>query len=160
MVRPTPCPGFTLFELALVLAVAAVLAGLTVPGFERFRRELQLSRSANSLLVALHQARSAALSRGVPVVLSREAGGWQVHAEQGDGQELLSQTELPGGISVQGNRSHVTFWPATRAGTTATFTLCDALHLAAPRAIIVSQTGRPRSSRASADGNALECSDG
>lgn len=158
MSRPAPTAGFTLFELAMVLAMVALLAGLTVPGFQRFSRELQLSRSANALLVALHQARGAAIARGVPVALHVGAeAGWRVVAEPPGGEELLSHTQLPVGILIQGNRSRVVFWPATRAGTTATFMLCDAQRLAAPRAIIVSQTGRPRSARAAADGSALEC---
>ncbi len=160
MSRPALTAGFTLFELAVVLAMAALLAGLTVPGFQRFSRELQLSRSANALLVALHQARGAAIARGVPVALHTSTDtGWRVIAEPPGSEELLSHTELPAGILIQGNRSRVVFWPATRAGTTATFTLCDAQHLAVPRAIIVSQTGRPRAARAAADGSALECID-
>lgn len=169
MLHPHAVRGFTLFELTIVLAVFAVLAGLTLPAFERFSRELQLSRSANALLVALHQARSAAISRGVPVELcAREAthcatrapaAGWLVIARQPDGAALLGETDLPSGMWLTGSRSSVTFWPATRAGTTATFTLCDARHLAPPRAVIVSQTGRPRAARVAADDSPLQCPD-
>jgi hypothetical protein len=47
-------------------------------------------------------------------------------------------------VVVRANRNAVTYWPVALAGTTASFVFCDARGTSAARAIIVSQTGRPR----------------
>ena len=60
------------------------------------------------------------------------------------GEPLLGRFELPERLGVTGSRVAVTYWPVSRAGTTSTFTLCHATRLARTRAVIVSQTGRPR----------------
>jgi type IV fimbrial biogenesis protein FimT len=166
--------GFSLVELATALAVAAILAGAAVPGLQQLHRQMQLNASAHALVASLHQARSHATSRSLPVAFcqtdtsahcSSSGAGWQVFIElhtsspvQRDGAEpLLSTQLLPQGIRLLANRNAVTYWPQARAGVTSTFTLCDSAQLAQPRAVIVSQTGRPRFSRVAADGGALRC---
>jgi type IV fimbrial biogenesis protein FimT len=168
--------GFTLLELAATLAIAAVLVGLAVPGFARLTRQWAVSRSAESLLTGLHSARSQAASRQSPVVLcqnnaaaacsnSPTAAGWQVFSTEhvtspprfSAGDALLTVHQLPSGLTLQATRAAVTFWPTSRSGSTSTFVVCDARRVAQPRAVIVSQTGRPRLSTTAADGSALQC---
>lgn len=167
--------GFTLLELAATLAVAAVIAGLAVPGFERLTRQWAVSRSAESLLTGLHQARSQAATRQSPVVLCQSdavaacsagaSAGWQVFGPThvtspprfAAGDALLTIHQLPPGVTLQATRAAVTFWPVSRSGSTSTFVVCDARQVAQPRAVIVSQTGRPRLSLTAADGSALRC---
>lgn len=168
--------GFTLLELAATLALAGVLASLSVPGFERLKRQWAVSRSAESLLAGLHAARSQAATRQSPVVLCQNtamtacttgstAFGWQVFGTEhvtspprfSPGDALLVVHQLPAGITLQATRTAVTFWPTSRSSSTSTFTVCDARRVAQPRAVIVSQTGRPRLSLTAADGSALRC---
>lgn len=167
--------GLTLFELALTLALVAVMAGIATPSLGRWRAEAALQREAYALLGALHAARSAAITRGEPVVLcqttaaaaclaaSAPAHGWAVFIDGpggtagrlDPGDELLQRVELPAELRLQGSRRVLTYWPTARAGTTATLVLCHARGGAL--AVIVSQTGRPRLAHTDAAGDALDC---
>jgi hypothetical protein len=62
----------------------------------------------------------------------------------GAADNLLRHVELPGRVSMQGSRTAVTYWPTSRAGTTSTFLMCHAGRPLEGRAVVVSQSGRPR----------------
>jgi type IV fimbrial biogenesis protein FimT len=173
--RNVPQAGLTLFELALTLALVAVMAGVATPSLGRWRSEAVLQREAYALLGALHEARNVAITRGQPVVLcqtsaperclatSAPASGWAVFIDRPGGatgrldagDERLRSVELPAELRLVGSRRALTYWPVARAGTTATLALCHARGGAI--AVIVSQTGRPRLSRTDASGAALDC---
>jgi hypothetical protein len=74
--------------------------------------------------------------------------------------ELLQVHTLAPTVDLRSTRSAVTYWPAARAGTTATFVFCDRRELAAARVVVVSQTGRPRLGTRLADGSQPDCSHG
>jgi type IV fimbrial biogenesis protein FimT len=172
--------GISLFGLAIALAITAIVAAAATPAYQRTTRQWAVSRSAQDLLAALHQARSSATARALPVALCQTdapghcgatAGtmqGWQLFGENtitspprlDAGDELLQVRTLPPTVELQATRSAVTYWPTARAGTTATFVFCDRRNLAPPRAVIVSQTGRPRLSTRLADGSVPDCSHG
>jgi len=59
--------GFTLFELLVVLLIAAILLGLGSPSFSEFRRNARLTAAANDLLVAGQLARTEAIKRQTSV---------------------------------------------------------------------------------------------
>jgi type IV fimbrial biogenesis protein FimT len=61
--------GFTIFELMLVVALAAVILGLGVPNFRQFMLNSRMTSAANDMLAALHTARSEAINRHQPVVM-------------------------------------------------------------------------------------------
>ncbi|MFO1400803.1 MAG: GspH/FimT family pseudopilin [Steroidobacteraceae bacterium] len=167
--------GLTLFELALALALVAVMAGVATPSLGQWRAEAVLQREAWSLLGALHAARSAAIARGEPVVLCQTAGstaclagggparGWAVFVDRPGGasgrfdagDEMLQRAELPVELRLLGSRRVLAYWPTARAGTTATLVLCHARGGAL--AVIVSQTGRPRLAHTDAAGDPLDC---
>lgn len=161
----------------MVLAVAAVLASLATPAFRQLQRQVWLAQAARGLHAALHYARAQAASRGLPVVLCQtDAGGrcsaggsvgagWQLFAKPSpsggtgfeSGDLLLAAERLPAPLQLVATRTAVTYWPQPRAAATSSFVFCDPAHLARPRAVIVSQTGRPRVSEVAADGGALQC---
>jgi type IV fimbrial biogenesis protein FimT len=70
---PQPAPGFTLLELMITLAVAAILLGLAVPNFSEMIRNNRLTSSANDLLRATQVARSEAVKRQSWVVVCATA---------------------------------------------------------------------------------------
>lgn len=58
---------------------------------------------------------------------------------------------------ITSNRSTLSFRPFGQMGVTATVTFCDDRGSRAARAVIISQTGRPRISSRSASGGSLVC---
>ncbi|HEY8508778.1 MAG TPA: GspH/FimT family pseudopilin [Steroidobacteraceae bacterium] len=162
---PRSADGFSLTELLIALAIAGILLALAAPSFSQLRSATLIGGGADHMLAALHFARSSAILRGEPTVLCLtsdgvrcieradvEASGWLVFHERkagspvqlDEGDVLLRSFLLPPHIAVRGTRSAVTFWPAARAGTPSTFQLCNTRRESRGRAVIVSQTGRPR----------------
>lgn len=157
--------GYTLWELVTVMAVVAVLATLATPDFANLRASAAVTSGADRLLGALHFARSRAILGGIPTVvcLSQDgercvgrgvatARGWIVfentRAEftpvRDPGEPILRRHEVDRATGLRATRSAVTYWPTARAGMTSTFEFCSTLAGVPPRAVIVSQTGRPR----------------
>jgi type IV fimbrial biogenesis protein FimT len=151
--------------LLVAVSIAAILAALAAPSFGSFRRAAGVGTATSELLSALHFARSTAVLRGLPVTLclSRDertcvgspvanVTGWLVFAQPDASVSavpavvapVLRSFRLPADVSVHGSRAAVTFWPATRASTTSTFDVCDVGGRTRGRAVVVSQTGRPR----------------
>jgi type IV fimbrial biogenesis protein FimT len=154
-----------LVELLAVVAIVAILATMAAPTFASLRRTAGVGTAATELLAALHFARSAAALDGQPVTLclsadgetcvpssSDPASGWLVFAQPSAGlassvtvvPPVLRQFHAADNVVVHGSRAAVTFWPAARASLTSTFDVCDARREVAGRAVVVSQTGRPR----------------
>jgi type IV fimbrial biogenesis protein FimT len=59
--------------------------------------------------------------------------------------------------TVNANRATLSFRPFGQMGVTATLTFCDQRGSTAARAVIVSQTGRPRVSDRNSAGKPLSC---
>lgn len=72
--------GFSLLELLIVVALAAALAGLAVPGVQRSLSSSQLAASANVINAELNFARTIAVSRNAifEILISPEQGTIQV----------------------------------------------------------------------------------
>jgi type IV fimbrial biogenesis protein FimT len=61
--------GFTLFELMVTVAVAALILSLGVPGFRSFIQNNRATTHTNDLVTALNLGRSEATRRGASVLL-------------------------------------------------------------------------------------------
>lgn len=72
------CPrGFTLIELMVTIAVAAVLMMVAVPNFITFQRNAELTSTTNTLIAALNAARSEAMKRGAfAMVVPKDGASW------------------------------------------------------------------------------------
>ena len=68
--------GHTLAEMLLVLAIAAVLAGLAMPAMTAMLQQHRLSATVNDFLAAVTLARSEALRRSAQVLLLPAGAGW------------------------------------------------------------------------------------
>lgn len=161
-----PRGGFGLVELLIALAIAAALLAAGSPAFSRVRANAVTLAAANALVGGLHLARSQALLRGRPAVLCLSPDGRRCLETPGPGrvrgwivfvnerperrpqrdprEPIVARYDLPADLAVHASRPAVTYWPVSRAGTTATVTLCAPRGLASARAVIVSQSGRPR----------------
>lgn len=129
--------GFTLVELMITIAVAAILAVVAVPSFTRAIHRNQVSSASNALLADLGYARAEAITRGtyVSVCPSTDGkscsdsdtweSGWLVYTytagnavankdydDSADTNVLLRHTSVRNGVSVRGQSADViTFGP-------------------------------------------------
>lgn len=67
--------GFTLIELIVTLALAAILLTIGVPAFQEMIRNNRAAVHANEFMSALNVARSEAIKRGQRVVLCKSSDG-------------------------------------------------------------------------------------
>lgn len=170
--------GFSLPELVFTMAIAVGLLGWGIPTFRNLSRDAGRTREVNQLVHAIHLARSEAIKRNGVVSLCPSAdgdrcaaagtpwsSGWIVFvnldrdspAVREDGEPLLRAFARWDGGRINANRSTLSFRPFGQSGVTATFTFCDDRGAAAARAVIISQTGRPRVSDRSASNGPLTC---
>lgn len=151
--------GFSLIELLITLAIAAILLAIAAPSMREFAARQALVSASNSLVTGLQLARSTAIKSGQPALLcpSRQAGhcddatawshGWLVHGERPpysttDGMQGYLPANIQ--VSLSQGRRHVRFLPDGRSpGTNLTLHLCS--RGMASRQIVVSNSGRVRS---------------
>ena len=78
--------GFTLIEMMVTLAIAAVLMMVAVPSFVAFQRNSELTSVANNLVGAMNTARTESMKRNMNVYVGPTTGtdwsaGWQVFVD-------------------------------------------------------------------------------
>lgn len=107
--------GFTLAELLVTLAVAAILMAVALPSFSALLAAQRLRAAANDLFAAVDLARSQAMARGSRITLAPLdadggdwARGWVVFADTNGnvrpdtGEEIIVRHEaLADGIAVR-----------------------------------------------------------
>ena len=168
--------GLTLVELLVAMALLATLATLATPGFGEYLRNCRRAATVNALSHTIHLARTLASVRGQAVRLCPSADATRCTVGRDWGHTLLIQPDGSDGPdggepplrvvprldarrrqSVRSNRDSLRFAPLSATGTTATLTVCDDRGSRAARAVIVSRTGRPRTSDRDASGRELVC---
>lgn len=182
--RPRPA-GFTLVELIMVVAMAALVVTVAVPAFQQIIARNRQSTHANQVVASLALARSHAVFRNRQAVLcpSLDGGscadsyrwdqGWIVFEdadrdrERDAGERLLRvvQTLTGGRIFTSPGRRTITFRSSgaqagTSGGSNATFTLCANGKSPKPAAVVLSNTGRARIVRPAPAKQAALCGDG
>ena len=73
MRRTGSTAGFTLIELMVVVALAAIMLTLAVPSFQNMIANNRITSHTNELVMAINMARSEAVKRNVRVILCRSA---------------------------------------------------------------------------------------
>ena len=147
--------GVTLIELMFSVGLLGLLAGLAAPGFQASLRSAAIRSATFEVLAGLQQLRANAIvdarpgvfcptdSAGNCVPAGADAAGWRTYIEDGGARRELGGQSLPAGVLLRASRAPLRFWPTASAASTGTLTICGGQG-AAPRAIVISQTGRPR----------------
>jgi type IV fimbrial biogenesis protein FimT len=147
--------GFTLVELMVTIAVAAILLALAVPSFYEMSLNSKLKSAANDLAASALLARSEAIKRNATVQLcvstngtACTTGSWEAGWIVVSGTEVLQYRQAaPSGFKVLANRASITFQPSGIGATPGDFSakVCRATPSvgARERIVDISPTGRP-----------------
>ena len=162
--------AFTLIELIMTMALAAIILTLGVPSFQEIIRNNRLATIANDFIGSLHLTRSEAIKRGLRVTLCKSADGVACANSGGYEQGWLIFVDLNNNTVVEANEPIIRVFSAISSdrttltgnapvaryisyvatGTTqltsgsfqaGTVTLCDAPKA---RQIVINTTGRVR----------------
>ncbi|MGN6389261.1 MAG: GspH/FimT family pseudopilin [Burkholderiaceae bacterium] len=154
--------GFTLIELMITIAIAAILLGLATPSFQNATLSSKLTGEANSLVASMRLARDEAIKRNATVTLcvstngtSCTTGGWQqgwivlftdTSASPNTNTVLQQKTASPNGyrITEGSGTSSLSFRPAGMAATPASMTVCRSTPTAGNQERVVTLEGSGR----------------
>lgn len=165
--RSARSAGFTLIELMVTIAIAAVLLMIAIPSFQGVALTSQLRTLSNDLLASARVARSEAIKRNTVVTLCPSAdgqacangGGWEqgwiiacrttdnVNCQAAGPNWLVIQNQQAAAsgmrVSPGGNVTQLRFQPTGVGATAAAFTICRASPLGSQeRVVTVDATGR------------------
>jgi type IV fimbrial biogenesis protein FimT len=171
--------GYSLYELIITIALVALVMALGVPSFGKMVADHRLKVEVDALFHAIHLARKESIVRRRAVTLCPStdgrnclqgfdwSSGWimfvnldrDAPAARDLGEPVLQQFSVSLHNEVVANRRSFSFRTTALRATNGTFIFCDKARRAAPRALIVSYTGRPRVNRNDTRGRPYECAD-
>jgi type IV fimbrial biogenesis protein FimT len=106
--------GFTVTELMITVAMAAILATVAVPSFQTLIASQRAKTSSSELFSSLFNARSNAIMRNANVTISQNAGGWSNGWQTLDANNnVLDNHDAVAGVTIIGPAT-VTYSPSGR----------------------------------------------
>lgn len=167
--------GVTLIELMIALAVLAVLATVGVPSMAGLLAETRMTSKSNVLMAHVQFARHSAVMLRSNVLAcpsldqlnctggNRWDQGWIVFVDRNNNRQPDHPDDILRVVAAEprllihsAGRHRLRFQPSgTAYGSTITIRICDPKARANPRAVVVSNPGRPRVSRDIPPGDCL-----
>jgi type IV fimbrial biogenesis protein FimT len=171
--------GYSLLELLMTIAIAALILTLGVPSFTTLKARNAQRVEINALFHAVHLARKGSVMRKQVVSLCPSAdgatcapgrdwsGGFLVFEnsdrdeppELDDGEILLFRHLASPSVKITANRRGFTLRATFLRATNGTLVVCDRAGRVKPRALVISYTGRPRVAEQTRQGAAYFCAD-
>jgi len=171
--------GYSLLELLMTMAVAALILTLGLPSFAALKARNAQRVELNALFHAVHLARKASIMRKQVVSLcpsvdgttcspGRDWSGGFLVFENSDRDEppaldasevLLHRHVASDSVKVTANRRGFTLRATFLRATNGTLVVCDRAGRVTPRALVISYTGRPRVAENTPRGEAYACAD-
>jgi len=171
--------GFTLYELLVTLSLVAILVGLAIPSFAGMAARNRIAVEIDALFHAIHLARKESIMRRQVVSICPSAdssrcgsrddwsAGWIMFnnidrdspPQPDPGEPLLRVHLVADTITITANRRTFTLRATQKRATNGTFVVCDRGARAAPKALVISYTGRPRVATHTIRGNPYACAD-
>jgi len=171
--------GYSLYELMMTLTLAAVIIGLGLPSFAGITARNRQHVEINALFHAIHVARKESIMRRQVVSLcpsvdatSCKPGkdwstGWLMFANHDadeppriDAGEPLLQVHTVGeNVKITANRRGFTLRATQKRATNGTIVVCDKAGRIAPKALVISYTGRPRVTLKTTRGEPYACAE-
>lgn len=140
--------GFTLIELMVVVALAALLLGLGVPSFTGFIATQRLKTAASDFSMSAVFARSEAIKRNADVTVtavSGGAGGWKDGWTVASGGTQLSIQSAYSGLTFSGPLSAITYKNTGRLSAAVTSMTISGPDGSAVRCVSFDLSGLPKS---------------
>ena len=176
---PRSLRAYTLYELVLTLALVAVIAVLAIPSFARIGARAAMHTEINALFHAIHLARKESVVRKRVVSLCPSidlatcapgddwSSGWLMFENtdrdwpprRDPAEPLLQVHAVRETVRIMSNRRGYTLRSTQKRATNGTFVVCDRRGRAAPVALVISYTGRPRVAEKTTRGRPYSCAD-
>jgi type IV fimbrial biogenesis protein FimT len=172
-------PGYSLYELLMTLALAAIIFALGIPSFSGTVARNRISTEINALFHAIHVARKESIMRRQVVSLcptndslNCEPGrdwsnGWLMFENHDrdqppqvdPGEAILQVHQVLGNVRITTNRLGFTLRATQKRATNGTIVVCDLAARAPSKALVISYTGRPRVTFENSRGKSYVCAD-
>lgn len=135
--------GTTIIEMTLVLAIMSVLAAIALPRASGFIDRMEVQGAVTELKALFSLARQVAIARGSQSTLVIDAPGATVTLRVGT--EIVQSRPVGAvhGVTVESNRSSITYSPIGVGYGAANFTLIVSRKAAADT-MVISRLGRVR----------------
>ena len=171
--------GFTLIELIVAIAVAAIILSLGVPSFERVIERNQLTANVNKFVTTLTLARSEAVKRNQRVKICDSKDGincgsgnyelgWIVFVDENDDGNLDNPEEqliqvfeaLPSSFTINPNltlgANDISYQTNGRSNRGGSFIFCKNNNVTKAKVIVLDMNGRAHVTDQQPDGTPLD----
>lgn len=152
--------GFSLIELLVTIAVAAILLAVVAPSFRDFLHSNRISTQTNDIVSAFNLARSESIKRGSNVRVGTYVGtdwadGWVVWVDSDNDNarsaaetiRVWEGTQIIGTIVSSGATTEFQYLASGAIDVADNFRICDTLVNNNGRQILVAATGRLSTSK-------------